>query len=68
MANNADRAQGTMDQLESKILAVRKHVPNIKPKGTCHYCKDEVNELQLFCDGDCAGDYERLTPANVSRI
>jgi hypothetical protein len=30
----------------------------IAPKGACYFCEAKVEGQQLFCDADCAGDYE----------
>lgn len=33
--------------------------PKLVPTGECHYCFEEVGTKQLFCDSDCAKDYDR---------
>lgn len=57
MADEADRAQETMEGLERHMLAAsRKPAPFAT--GRCLYCDTAVGEELLFCDKDCHQDYE----------
>lgn len=58
MTGVVDRAHREQMFQEEMALARRKHVPGIKPNGTCHYCLEKIEHPKLFCDGDCASDFE----------
>lgn len=59
MADDADRAQRIHDEDLARRLAHRKDVPDIRPKGRCHFCDEPVEHPKLFCDQYCAEDLER---------
>jgi hypothetical protein len=57
MADEADRAQETMEGLERHMLAAsRKPAPFAT--GKCLYCDTPVADELLFCDKECHSDYE----------
>ena len=57
MADEADRAQDTMEGLEKHMLAAsRKPAPFAT--GKCLYCETPVEDELLFCDKECHSDYE----------
>lgn len=61
MADEADRAaQDTEALLEKRVERIRQEATHRKllPMGCCYYCESAVNASQLFCDGDCANDWE----------
>lgn len=42
---------------------------DLKPQGFCHNCKEKVStDTQLFCDSDCAEDYQKRSFANSQRL
>lgn len=52
--------------LESQIAAVRSAVGVRLPAiGVCHSCDAPVDGGRLFCDGECAADYEKARAARV---
>ena len=45
--------------LSQALAAQRSRTGGLKASGTCHYCGNaEGLEERLFCDSDCAGDWE----------
>lgn len=59
MADDADRAQRIADEDLARRLAHRKAVPEIRPKGRCHFCDEPVAHPKLYCDHFCAEDHDR---------
>lgn len=60
MADEADIAFDSEQRHLSQALAVQRarHV-RLQPKGACHHCgHDQGLEDRLFCDSDCAEDWE----------
>lgn len=59
----ADEAEMAFDieqqNLSSAIAAQLKQKSSLHPIGVCHYCDSTVNLKQLFCNSDCAKDWER---------
>tara|TARA_Y100000588_G_scaffold346654_1_gene394777 strand:+ start:201 stop:401 length:201 start_codon:yes stop_codon:yes gene_type:complete len=42
------------------IQNARLNTPRLTPKEACHNCDEPLdNPEQLFCDADCAEDYEK---------
>lgn len=61
MADEADLAFAVEQQsLEAAIAAQRRSRPALQATGECHYCGEHLKqEGQLFCDIDCANDWEQ---------
>jgi len=59
MADEADLAFDSEQRHLTHALATqrRRHVV-LRPIGSCHHCGTEGIEERLFCDGDCAADWE----------
>ena len=55
--DDMDRAHEAEERMREAALRVRK--PALKPCGHCYNCGESVRHL--FCDADCALDYERRT-------
>lgn len=54
----ADKHMAAM--MAASIADARTHTDSgLRPVGHCHWCGEGVNQGQLFCDSDCAVDYER---------
>jgi hypothetical protein len=55
-----DRAQiREMQERDLSVaLARRKQGPGLLPVGGCHYCGEEINLPKLFCDSECAEEWE----------
>ena len=59
MADDADRARQLQQSEIERGIANRKPTPDLKARGRCYYCESPVGPRQLFCDSDCASDFER---------
>lgn len=60
MADEADLAFDSEQRYLTQALAAqRQKVGVLRPAGNCHYCGNtEGIEERLFCDTDCAADWE----------
>ena len=47
-----------------RIQAIRNAKPELQAKGKCHYCEAPVKQPKLFCNGECASEYELCKKAN----
>lgn len=58
----ADRADTEIDTyIKDRIHAERRYTGSkLYPIGECHYCFSDVEEKKLFCDSECASEYDRL--------
>lgn len=68
MSDNLDRSAEHQELILKSQIATRKDTGNVTPTGTCHYCKESVAQPKLFCDGDCADDFDRITNPGYRRI
>lgn len=66
MADEVDIAnQQAARWLQQSLEAARKSSNTLAPKGACHYCDTAFEPSEphasrkLFCDSECAADYER---------
>lgn len=60
MPGNTDRASKESEYiLDRQLEESRKLVPLITHTGYCHSCEEEVEAPKLFCNGDCADDFEK---------
>jgi hypothetical protein len=69
LSDEIDAAQEEIDRLqEMGLKSARSNLVKLKPRGHCYNC-DEALQLadQLFCDADCAHDYERREWASKMR-
>jgi hypothetical protein len=58
MSDEADRSdQKIADAIEQAIMQARS-APALRPNGKCHFCDEPVAAPLLFCDMDCAQDFE----------
>lgn len=59
-ADPIDAAQNIQDGVVAMtIQAIRNKPRELLPKGSCHWCKEPLESLQLFCDTDCNHDYDK---------
>ncbi len=60
MADEADLAfDSEQRHLRMALAAQTRRVSTLRPIGRCHHCgNDEGVEGRLFCDTDCAADWE----------
>jgi hypothetical protein len=60
MADEADLAfESEQRHLAQALAAQRRAGGRLQPIGCCHYCaSSEAIEDRLFCDVDCAADWE----------
>lgn len=61
MADEVDNASELAEEMLSHAL---KQTLNNKPKtlqfkGKCHNCLEDVSAPKLFCNGECAQDYDK---------
>jgi hypothetical protein len=61
MMDVADRAESEVESYVTSQINHNKllHGCKITPKGKCHYCEEPVEHPKLFCNGECASDYDR---------
>jgi hypothetical protein len=56
--DDADKSdQRIADAVEQAITQARS-APALRPRGRCHFCDECVIGRLLFCDRDCAEDFE----------
>jgi hypothetical protein len=65
MADEIDLANEQAERWLAKALAAAsQNTSKMPPKGSCYYCEAEFDSSdpdasrKLFCDGECAKDYE----------
>jgi hypothetical protein len=59
MADEADLAfDSEQRHLKNALAAQRSRSAVLRPVGCCHNCGNEDVEDRLFCDSDCAADWE----------
>ena len=61
MADDADRSDKRIeDTVAAGIARVRSKLTQrmLAAVGYCHYCEEELPPGRLFCDKDCAGDWQ----------
>ncbi|MCG2592442.1 hypothetical protein LZ009_06560 [Ramlibacter sp. XY19] len=58
MADEADLAFDSEQRHLSQALAAQRARARMQPTGMCLHCGTENLGNQLFCDADCAGDWE----------
>ena len=61
MSDIADDAERREEQHRADALKVR--LPTLKACGACHSCTTPIRDGLLFCDKDCADDWERAEAA-----
>jgi len=72
MADEVDIANDLQElALQQALNAARVGGPRLVARGACYNC-DEIlapradgQHVQLFCDGDCADDWERMQAAKA---
>ena len=67
MADDADRAQ---DQIEAELAHARSAAQTklkLLPMGQCHNCDEPLRGEKLFCDQECAEDFEKRERAQAFR-
>lgn len=59
MADEADLAfDSEQRHLTQALAAQRKRCSVLQPVGSCHFCGNDDGIKHLFCDADCAADWE----------
>jgi hypothetical protein len=67
MADDADRAQ---EQIEAELVHARSAAQTklkLLPIGRCYNCDEALRGRQLFCDQECAEDFEKRERAHAFR-
>lgn len=62
MADVIDQAQDHVEvELSNAIAFARNNQvqSNLSPEGYCHYCFEDIDDPQLFCNSDCANSHDR---------
>lgn len=59
MSDDLDRATRAQDIILSSLISHRVDIPRITHIGVCNYCGEVVESPKLFCNGDCADDFEK---------
>ena len=60
MADDADRAQIEIEAELRLALVAAQASPRLQSTGKCHNCDEALEDRdQLFCDRDCARDFEK---------
>lgn len=59
MADEADLAfDSEQRHLTQALAAQRQRCSVLQPVGSCHFCGNDEAIKHLFCDADCAADWE----------
>ncbi len=63
MADDIDLAQNEIDWVQRMtVKAAISRTSHLESLGLCHHCEETLRMPgQLFCDRDCAADYERVS-------
>lgn len=56
--DDADRADARIENVVDDALAEARRKPRLIAAGFCHYCAETVQPGHLFCDKECASDYD----------
>lgn len=73
MADEADIANDLAElALQQALIAARNTASNLRltPRGTCYNCEESLEpidgqDVKIFCDADCADDWERVRAAQA---
>jgi hypothetical protein len=60
-SDNVDHSAETEDMLrEYEIQRIRREAkkPSLPFTGACYYCGSDVHSPKVYCDAECAKDYE----------
>jgi hypothetical protein len=55
--DDADRADGPIEQARKAAIEQARRAPALLPKGCCHYCEEPVAAGLRFCDVVCRDDF-----------
>lgn len=63
MADEFDKASEIEQEMLAHALSQTLNAPvqKLHPKGTCYNCLEEIEKPKLFCDAECAEDYEKYS-------
>ena len=68
MADDADRAQLEIESELSHAKRAARARLSLIPSGHCHNCDEHIKHVgQLFCDQECARDFEKRERGLVLR-
>lgn len=60
--DEADKADAQIDAAlsEARYLARQQALlsPALRPRGSCHYCREPVAAPLLYCDASCRDDFQ----------
>ncbi|CAA0365262.1 conserved hypothetical protein [Alteromonas alvinellae] len=68
-ADPVDKASAIEEESRQRAIAAARAnaKPTLLAKGSCHNCEEPVEDQKLFCDADCATDYEKYLRAQRMR-
>lgn len=76
MADEVDVANDSVERALQQAIARVRTTPVLPPKGSCYFCEEPLEPFvqdgkpvhrKLFCDRDCAEDWEREQKAKRLR-
>jgi hypothetical protein len=56
--DEADAADREIEAWRELAIRQTRAAPALRPNGKCHFCQECVIGKLLFCDADCAQDFE----------
>ncbi|TQE92956.1 MAG: DUF2116 family Zn-ribbon domain-containing protein [Spiribacter salinus] len=56
--DDVDRAANLQADLNRNAATARKPESGLAPEGWCHECGEDVDGRRLFCNSECADQYE----------
>lgn len=59
MADSIDIAQRQNERPGEAMLTYRKPEVRLQHTGFCHFCEEPVDSPKLFCNGECATQYDK---------
>lgn len=63
MPDIADLAEGSVEIYSTPLQRTEFRV---QPSGQCHYCEAHIEKPKLFCDGECAEEYETMKRQQIA--
>lgn len=59
MSDIIDKSTRQQELILESLIQQRAEVPKLFHSGRCHFCDEDVESPKLFCNGDCADDYDK---------
>jgi hypothetical protein len=55
---NLERVEENLRELVERTAKAIGNRPSLKPCKACYYCDENISAGKLFCNSECASDYE----------